>query len=369
MKSIHHIVLTGGPCGGKTTAIVYLIEKLTERGFVVLAIPESATICINGGLHPLSKIVGVGTAQKAIVESAFYLENVFRDAAEAISQRKPVVIIYDRGLRDPMAYMDHGEFEKIVSSLGLHAIESRDDRYDAVFHMRTAADGARDFYTLENNQARYETPEQAIVQDDKLIQAWTGHEHVRVIDNRTGFKEKLQRLLVEVHHVLGIPAPVEFERKFLVTLNEREIPKTAVDIDIVQAYLTPIDSPEQVRVRRRGQDGVYNYFKTSKARHSSGGMLELSERISLDAFNMAFTLRDKSSGVIRKTRTCFFHKFQYLELDRFHSLRIDGGDAILEIESTKAGEDVSIPLWMNVVREVTDDPNFSNRTLSLLVRD
>ena len=35
------------------------------------------------------------------------------------------------------------------------------DRYDAVFHLVTAAKGAEEFYTLSNNQARTETIEQA----------------------------------------------------------------------------------------------------------------------------------------------------------------------------------------------------------------
>ena len=36
----------------------------------------------------------------------------------------------------------------------------REGRYDAVFHLVTAAQGAERFYTLENNQARSETPQQ-----------------------------------------------------------------------------------------------------------------------------------------------------------------------------------------------------------------
>ena len=39
----------------------------------------------------------------------------------------------------------------------------REGRYDAVFHLVTAAQGAERFYTLENNQARSETPEQVLV--------------------------------------------------------------------------------------------------------------------------------------------------------------------------------------------------------------
>ena len=41
-------------------------------------------------------------------------------------------------------------------------------RYDMVLHLVTAADGAANYYTTENNQARYETVEEAVDIDGKL---------------------------------------------------------------------------------------------------------------------------------------------------------------------------------------------------------
>lgn len=38
----------------------------------------------------------------------------------------------------------------------------RDQRYDAVVHLVTAADGAENFYTLANNEVRTESIEQAV---------------------------------------------------------------------------------------------------------------------------------------------------------------------------------------------------------------
>ena len=36
MKDIWHLVLTGGPCSGKTTAIATIEKELTARGYYVL---------------------------------------------------------------------------------------------------------------------------------------------------------------------------------------------------------------------------------------------------------------------------------------------------------------------------------------------
>jgi len=44
----------------------------------------------------------------------------------------------------------------------------RDIRYDAVIHLVTAANGAPEFYTSENNVARYETVEMAVDVDNNL---------------------------------------------------------------------------------------------------------------------------------------------------------------------------------------------------------
>jgi hypothetical protein len=52
--------------------------------------------------------------------------------------------------------------------------------------MVTAADGAEKFYSGDNNVARYETVEEAVKLDKKLINAWVGHPHFSIIENLKG---------------------------------------------------------------------------------------------------------------------------------------------------------------------------------------
>lgn len=49
---IGKIVLTGGPCAGKTTALARIEEELTEKGYRVFIVSESATELIKGGIKP-----------------------------------------------------------------------------------------------------------------------------------------------------------------------------------------------------------------------------------------------------------------------------------------------------------------------------
>jgi predicted ATPase len=46
---IHRICLTGGPCAGKTTALATLAQGLTDKGYLVLQVPEAATMLMKGG--------------------------------------------------------------------------------------------------------------------------------------------------------------------------------------------------------------------------------------------------------------------------------------------------------------------------------
>ena len=88
-------------------------------------------------------------------------------------------------------------------------------RYDAILHLVTAADGAESFYTLANNQTRTETPEQARGMDQRTLDCWTGHEHLYIVDNSTPFEEKIRRAVARISKLVGVPAPLAVTRKFL----------------------------------------------------------------------------------------------------------------------------------------------------------
>lgn len=47
----------------------------------------------------------------------------------------------------------------------MHCYTTTEDVYLQILHMTTAADGAEEYYTLANNNARMETIQQAVEQD------------------------------------------------------------------------------------------------------------------------------------------------------------------------------------------------------------
>ena len=63
-----------------------------------------------------------------------------------------------------------------MDDLGVSTAQLRDNRYDAVVHMVTAADGAEDFYLSQiAGEAIYESKDEAKEKDELLRQAYMGH--------------------------------------------------------------------------------------------------------------------------------------------------------------------------------------------------
>lgn len=193
------IVLTGGPGAGKSTAISRLKKVFLNLGYYVIVIPETATELIQAGITPTSCQSAL-EFQRNLFRLQREKEDIFENCAK-ISKSFPVILILDRGLLDNKAYLPEDQFEDILKGENLTEKEVL-KRYDAIFHLVTAANGAADCYTLENNQARSETPDQAIALDLKTKECWKNHPYVRVIPATPTFKEKLKLLKKEVSFFL-----------------------------------------------------------------------------------------------------------------------------------------------------------------------
>ena len=195
---IWKFVITGGPCAGKTEAIKIIKQELTNKGLKVIAVPETATELISSEITPWE--LGRNKFQFLLLERSLNKEITAEKAAESFNQ--DVVIIYDRGLLDGKAYM---QAEPFMDELKKYNEDEKTvlDRYNAVFHLVTTANGAEDFYTLANNEARTESIKDAIKLDDRLIDIWSNHKNFKIIDNSTNFELKMERLLKEIDYAIN----------------------------------------------------------------------------------------------------------------------------------------------------------------------
>lgn len=357
---ITKIVITGGPCAGKSTAMSWIHNEFADKGYTVLFVSETATELITGGISPTTCRTRLDF-QKCQMSLQAEKEKVYTRGATVMGSDK-VLIVCDRGLVDSRAYMSEEDYRKVLEYIGTNEVEARDS-YHAVFHLTTAAKGAVEFYTTSNNSARTETPEEAAALDDKLIAAWTGHPHFRVIDNSGSFEEKMQRLISEISSFLGEPEPYETERKFLIEYPDvewLESMDTCRKVEIKQTYLKSAEGDE-VRVRRRGYDGHYVYFLTSKRTVSGIKRIETERRLSEDEYNRLLETADESKNPIYKTRYCLLYENQYFEIDLYPFWE---DKAIVELELSDENAPIFFPDEIKVIEEVTDNPEYKNSSLA-----
>ena len=362
MKNISKIVITGGPCAGKTTALSWIRNAFSQRGYTVLIVPETATELITGGVAPWT-CGSNEDYQKCQVELQLEKERLFEQAAASMEAEK-ILIICDRGVMDNFAYMNKDEQNHVMKALGGSIVSWRDS-YDAVFHLVTAAKGAEKYYSLANNAARYETVEQAVSLDERLISSWTGHKYMRIIDNSTDFEGKMRRLEMEVAVFLKEEQPYQIERKYLIRmpdLNWLENTMMSRKIRIDQTYLMS-DPSEEIRVRRRGEDGVYIYYETHKRVLEGMKRISTETRLSQSEYRRRLKNADLSRRTIHKTRYCLTYNNQYFEIDIYPFWK---DQAILEIELRDEDEAIDFPKQIELIKEVTDDPAYKNASLASL---
>jgi thymidylate kinase len=194
-KKVFKVVVTGGPCAGKTTFLKHIVSVLKEKSIKVFTVPEISTLVqSNGGKYPgldESKRTELFKYEINLLKAQIVLEEVFFDIAN-ISDINSVVIC-DRGALDYEAYMPIQTWNELKDTLMLTK-ENLINRYDLVCHLVTAAEGAETFYTLQNNAVRDETPEEAREIDKKLRDCWSSHTKHSIFYNDCDFEMKMERV-------------------------------------------------------------------------------------------------------------------------------------------------------------------------------
>lgn len=356
MKKIKKIVLTGGPCAGKTTALSKITSKMTQRGWKVLIIPETATELILNGIFPLKESLATVDFQRAVIQKQIYKEKVYLDIAKRLKEEK-VLIICDRGIMDSKAYISDEDFKLLLKEEGITEIDCL-NRYDFVIHLVTAAIGAEKYYTTINNNARTETKEQAIEVDNKTMNCWLGHAHLKVVTNdNKNFDEKIREVLNTVSFAVGEPIPLEIERKYLVKYPDiTKIPIKYCITKITQTYLKSEELIER-RIRKISTDYGSVYTKATKQYITFTKRIEKEENISKEEYEKLLEQRDENVRQIVKNRVCFIYDNQYFELDLYN---FSNSKSILEVELTDENQNVKIPEFIEVIADVTEDKRYSN---------
>lgn len=199
---IPRIVLTGGPCGGKTSAVKYIQQRLPDYNIKPVIVPELATMMFKSGIkwkdverHPHLAF----KFQIKMIETQIQNEDMIYSFAHLAPGQKKVVVC-DRGTIDNMVYSWDEWHEDILSQVGTMGFLKR--RYDGIIHLNSLAHG--DTYLLDN-PARYEDKETAIKMDERTFSMWEkGPEvpHFRISHN-VDLETKMEQVVEHIVKLVG----------------------------------------------------------------------------------------------------------------------------------------------------------------------
>lgn len=186
-KRLPRVVLTGGPCSGKTTVLEAIRQELGDK---VHCVPEVASILIGQvGLKPPADALAMARFQRTLGS----VQTLFEDASEqqALDDGKKLVVL-DRGLLDNAAYLKggKGEFESVFGmSVGAAA-----KRYDLVMVLEVPPESVYREHA-GNNPARSEPFAHAAELGLRIKQAWETHPRHALIPNGDGMAQKTEDVL------------------------------------------------------------------------------------------------------------------------------------------------------------------------------
>ena len=359
-EPVYRVVLTGGPCAGKSSGMVLLRNHLQQNGYNVFCVPEAATILIEGGGVACFKCPNdeaLFRFQLALLETQLALEDAFQALAKACD--KKAVLLCDRGSMDGRAFCTEKIWNRILEHGEWTNSELRDGRYDLVLHLVTAADGAATFYNCENNSARTETAEEAIAQDAKLQAMWTGHPKLKIIDNSTSFHEKLSRAVHHILQLVGINTHpgrhCYYHLKRPIAADEIPFPTTENKTHINFLRGSRMENSMKVIHRIDGKSSTYTYVNH---RVQIDQTFKTERNLSHEAYNSLITQVDPRVPEVTKQNLCFIYACQHFELGSYCKPISKQGTYTLTVETLMDvnGKElpVNLPLFLegNVIEVV-----------------
>lgn len=183
MKNTKTVVLTGGPCAGKTT-LTQVLSKVFLNDVVV--IPEAASMLFRAGFPRWDLPECQRATQTAIYHVQTELEHTYK------AQYPDKTLILDRGTIDGAAYWPSGA-KDYFKGIGT-TLQKQIQRYDAVIYLESAPKSAY-IANKGSNVFRKETWEEAKKLDEQTLQLWKKHPKLFWIANRRSFHDKISEVV------------------------------------------------------------------------------------------------------------------------------------------------------------------------------
>ena len=355
ISKVTKVVITGGPSSGKTECIYKVKEHFEKLGYKVIVIPSVGTALIQCGIYPWDA-VNEDDFERMNLGAKIKLEEIADEAVSNINASK-ILILCERGTVDVKAYTSNRNFQQICKEYNTSEEELK-NAYDAVFHLKTVAKGYRDQYK-QVPVYRKEDPDTAIYLDDKVIEAWSGHNNFRIIDAYPYFEDKMMKLINEISYVLHEEDKAYVEKKYLISMPDVEQlmkNKQCRKVHVKQHYIIDETKQEKEKIVLRRENNKNFYYKVVKK-----NKVKYSNSITADKYINKLEDENKKFYHIHKDRYYYIFDSRCIKIDVFPFWK---DKAILEVDVLNDRENIKFPKFVHIIEDVTDNEAYKNYYLA-----
>lgn len=347
-KQITKIVITGGILSGKSTCCHEIKKHFEKKGYKVVIVPSMESILEENGFADFNNY-------QELLKSRLEFEKTFNNLVQAIDANK-ILVLYDGASLDIRSMCTKREFTTICNTLSI-SIEEIRNSYDAVFHLKSIAKWDNALFNKLNDINTIDSS-LAIALDDKIIDTWIAHANYRMIDCCISIEDKAKKLIHEIAKFLNEDERFYIEKKYLIHIPDTSYLDKLGGCSKVKMTLTYLNgSSEQcdIKLLLRDEDGKKFYKKIIKGNNKKS-------TISLSAEEYIDELDNKmlDRNPIIKYRYSFIYHSVYYKIDIFE----DKDFSILEVDLLSSHETIHFPSFIEVIKDVSDDPNYKNYNIS-----
>ena len=347
-KQITKIVITGGLLSGKSTCCQEVKAYFEKKGYKVVIIPSMESILESNGFADLNNY-------EELLKSRLDFEKTFNNLIQAMDSSK-ILVLFDGASLDIKSMCTKREFTTICNTLSISP-ESVRNSYDAVFHLKSIAKWDTNLFDKLNDNKNIDSS-LAISLDDKIIDAWIAHANYRMIDCNVSIENKSKKLINEIAKFLNEDERFYVEKKYLINIPDISYLDKLGGCSKVKMTLTYLNSSSEqcdIKLLLRDEDGKKFYQKIIKGNNKKS-------TISLTAEEYIDELDNKmiDRNPIIKYRYSFIYHSVYYKIDIFE----DKDFSILEVDLLNGHETIQFPSFIEVLKDVSDDPHYKNYNLS-----
>lgn len=342
------IVLTGGPCAGKTTMLKEITGYLNKKGIANIIVPETATELIKSGILPGNTDESANLFQDLLMKKQLFKEKLSDSYLKGnFKNSDKVVAICDRGVIDGKAYLKTSEaFSNLLHNNSLTEIEVLDS-YDLVLDLITTADCNRGVYN-NLNEARFETADEAVIVDRKTSNAWAGHRNIKIINTSISLEEETNIILNYIANLI-YNQETKKVNNYLVDLSNFKNRKQIVKILVENYYLESQINGYNYILTKRNYNGGASYLISNQKRENGKIFTIASKAINAHDF---YNLLDKSN-VIKKE---VYEEASFIKDRQLYRFKIYDDISIMEIEKNELNKSFVFPDDVNVLKyDVTEE--------------